>query len=83
MESCFLKALKIAQEQKAKSLELRAASSLAQLWAHQGKTHQARQILVKTYNWFSEGFEIPDLQKARAMIEELTERSSIGQQIRF
>jgi tetratricopeptide (TPR) repeat protein len=40
-EACFLKAIEIAQRQQAKSLELRAATSLARLWQSQGKTAEA------------------------------------------
>ena len=71
VESCFQKALKIAREQEAKSLELRAATSLAQLWTRQGKASQARQMLGAVYNWFREGFDTPDLQKARVLMDEL------------
>ena len=63
-ETCFQKALTIAREQESKSLELRAAASLAQLWVRQDKASQAGQMLRDVYDWFSEGFDTPDLQKA-------------------
>ena len=64
-ESQFLKSLAIAREQKAKSLELRAAISLNQLWSSQGKKEDAKELLSSTYNWYSEGFEMVDLRNAR------------------
>jgi predicted ATPase len=71
VETCFFNALKIAQHQKAKSLELRAAICLARLWHHDGKAEQARQLLGETYDWFTEGFDTPDLQEAKKLLEEL------------
>ena len=56
-ETCFLKAIDIARQQSAKSLELRAVMSLARLWQQQGKQHEARTMLSEIYNWFTEGFE--------------------------
>jgi predicted ATPase len=71
-EPCFYQALDVARQQEAKSLELRAAISLARLWQEQGKTTEAHRMLSKVYNWFTEGFETKDLQEARALLEELT-----------
>jgi predicted ATPase len=68
----FLKAIEISQKQHAKSLELRASTSLARLWQQQGKTKQAQKLLSKIYNWFTEGFDTKDLQEAKAMLEVLT-----------
>ncbi|HEV8713122.1 MAG TPA: adenylate/guanylate cyclase domain-containing protein [Candidatus Binatia bacterium] len=70
-EACFLKALDIARKQQAKSLELRAATSLARLWQQQGKQAAARQLLAEIYGWFTEGFDTKDLQEAKALLEEL------------
>jgi predicted ATPase len=70
-EACFLKAIDIAQKQQTKSLELRAATSLARLWRRQGKTAEARQRLAEIYGWFTEGFDTKDLQEAKALLEEL------------
>jgi predicted ATPase len=71
-EACFLKAIEIAQKQQAKSLELRAAMSLARLWQSQGKHHAARNMLSDIYGWFTEGFDTKDLQEAQALLEELS-----------
>jgi len=70
-EECFLKALEIARQQQAKSLELRAAMSLSRLWQQQGKKDEARQLLAEVYGWFTEGFDTKDLQEAKVLLEEL------------
>jgi len=72
-EACFLKALEISQKQQAKSLELRASTSLARLWQQQGKKAEARQMLSEIYGWFTEGFDTKDLQEAKALLDELAE----------
>ena len=71
-EVCFLKATNIAQTQQAKSLELRAATSLARLWLQQGKRTEAHKLLSEVYNWFTEGFDTKDLQEAKALLEALS-----------
>ena len=45
--------------------------SLARLWQQQGKTKEAHELLAKIYGWFTEGFDTPDLQEAKALLEEL------------
>ncbi len=70
-EECFLKAIEIAQRQQAKSLELRATMSLARLRQKQGRSAEARAMLVNVYEWFTEGFDTADLQEAKVLIEEL------------
>jgi predicted ATPase len=71
-EACCHQALAVARRQQAKSLELRAVTSLSRLWQHQGKRAEARQLLEEIYGWFTEGFDTPDLQEARALLETLT-----------
>ena len=61
----------MAREQGAKSLELRAATSLARLWRNQGKHTEARDLLAPIYGWFTEGFDTRDLKEAKALLEEL------------
>lgn len=70
-EACFFKALEAAGQQKAKTFELRAAMSLARLWQKQGCLDEARKVLAKIYNRFTEGFDTPDLKEAHALLEEL------------
>lgn len=69
-ESCFHKALEVAQRQGAKSLELRAAMSLGRLWQQQGKRKQAYELLSEIYDWFTEGFDTADLKEAKTLLEE-------------
>jgi predicted ATPase len=71
VEACFLKAMEVACKQQAKSLELRAATSLARLWQQQGKTAEAHKLLADVYNRFTEGFDTKDLQEAKALLDEL------------
>ena len=70
-EACFRRAIDTAQGQGAKSLELRAATSLARLWTEQGKRGQAHDLLAPIYGWFTEGFETADLRDAKALLDEL------------
>jgi predicted ATPase len=65
------RALAVARAQQARWWELRSTSSLCRLWRDQGKHEQARQMLADVYAWFTEGFDTPDLQDARALLEEL------------
>jgi predicted ATPase len=71
VESCFHQAITIAQNQSAKSWELRAATNLARLWQTQGKREVARELLVQVYEWFTEGFDTADLIDAKALLDEL------------
>jgi predicted ATPase len=64
-------ALRIARRQQAKSYELRAATSLARLWAEQGRRPEAHQLLAPVYGWFTEGFDTSDLRGAKALLDEL------------
>jgi len=70
-ETCFHQALAVARQQQAKSIELRAAMSLARLWQQQGKRTEAHELLAPIYGWFTEGFATADLQEAKALLEEL------------
>jgi predicted ATPase len=70
-ETCFLHALSVARPQQAKSLELRAAISLAKLWQSQGKRQEAYNLLMPVYNGFTEGFDTADLIDAKALFDEL------------
>ena len=71
-EACFLKASEIAQTQGAKSLELRASTSLAKLWCGLGRRVEARDHLAAAYGSFNEGFDTADLQAARRLLEGLS-----------
>jgi len=70
-QGCFQRAIQIASRQAAKSLELRAAMSLARLLDKQGRRGEARTMLADIYNWFTEGFDTADLKDAKALLDEL------------
>jgi predicted ATPase len=67
----FCRSLDIARRQAAKPYELRAATNLARIWRHQGRRSEARDLLAPIFGWFNEGFEMPDLIDAKALLEEL------------
>ena len=69
-ELYFERALAVARQQQAKSWELRAATSLAQLWRDQGKRDKARDLLAPVYGCFTEGFDTLDLKEAKALLDE-------------
>jgi predicted ATPase len=70
-ERCFHQAIALAQNQQAKSCELRAATSLARLWQSQGKREETRQLLCDVYHWFTEGLDTADLKDAKALLDAL------------
>jgi len=69
-ERYFHKAIEVACNQGAKSLELRATLSLARLWQKQGRTEAASQRLNEIYSFFTEGFDTADLREAKALLDE-------------
>jgi len=71
VEQVFHRSIEIARSQGAKSLELRAATSLARLWQANSRSTEAKQLLVPVYEWFTEGFDTPDLQAAQELIGQL------------
>ena len=70
-ESHFETALAIAKAQGARSIELRAATSLVRLSQNQGKHQEAHDLFDPVYDWFTEGFDTADLKDAEALLEEL------------
>ena len=76
-ETHFEQALAIARQQQAKSWELRAAMSLARLWRDRGECVTARELLAGLYDWFREGFETLDLQRARMLLAMLTAQAGL------
>ena len=71
-EACLQHAIEIARGQQARSWELRATTSLCRLLQKQGRRDEARQELAAIYGWFSEGFDTPDLQDAKALLGALS-----------
>jgi len=64
-ESYLEKSIEVARGQRSKSLELRAATSLAELWREDGRPDEARALLEPVCRWFNEGAETADLRRAR------------------
>jgi predicted ATPase len=69
--SWFQRAIDTARGQEVKSLELRAATSLARHWRDQDRRAQAHDLLAPVYGWFTEGFDTADLIDANALLHEL------------
>ena len=69
--TCFQRAIEIAQNQRAKSWELRSTMSLARLLTKQNRRDEARAMLAEIYNWFTEGFDTADLKDAKALLDQL------------
>jgi predicted ATPase len=70
-QSLLDNALTIARSQSARSLELRAARDLADLWRDRGKRDEARELLASVCGWFTEGFGTLDLKEAKALLDDL------------
>jgi predicted ATPase len=70
-EFAYQQALAVARGQQAKALELRAAVSLSRLWQAQGSRRQAYALLSPIFDWFTEGFDTPDLLEAQALLATL------------
>jgi predicted ATPase len=81
-ETCLHQALHVARHQHARSLELRATTSLARLWQSQGKYQEAHDLLAPVYAWFTEGFDTADLQAAKTLLTTL-EKATTGQDDRI
>jgi class 3 adenylate cyclase/predicted ATPase len=71
-EAIFRQALAVAARQSARSLELRAAVSLARLLAESSRKAEAHNLLAPVFAAFTEGFARPDLQEARALLSALS-----------
>jgi predicted ATPase len=71
-EQHYRQAIAVAERQSAKLFQLRASTSLARLWRDQGRCTETRDLLGPIYGWFTEGFDVPDLKDAKALLDELT-----------
>jgi predicted ATPase len=70
-QASLQQAIRIAQAHPAKSLEFRAATSLARLWGEQSRRAEALNLLAPVYGWFIEGFDTADLKDAKALLDQL------------
>ena len=71
-EGSYRRAIEVAQQQEAKSCNLRAAIRLARLLQSQGRRYEAVTMLADIYGWFTEGFDTADLKEAKALLDELS-----------
>jgi tetratricopeptide (TPR) repeat protein len=69
--TCFEQALEVAHSQGARSLELRAATSLSRFWRDESREDEARSLLAPVYDGFTEGFDTQDLRDAKALLDSL------------
>ena len=70
-EMLLRQAADLARDQEAKALELRAVTSLARLLVQRGDGAEGRELLARSYGWFSEGLDLPDLRDARQLLDTL------------
>ena len=70
-KSLLVGALATAQLQAARSLQLRVAHDLAKLWRDEGQREEACKVLTPIRDWFTEGFDTPDLKEAKSLLKEL------------
>ncbi len=71
-EAKYREAMERAQRHDSQSVELSAAIGLANLLARDGRTTEARDILVPVYDAFTEGFDTIDLKDAERLVAELS-----------
>ena len=71
IEASLRQAIEVAQRQEAKGWELRAATSLARLWLDRCRRNEAIELLAPVYGWFTEGFDMPHLREAKALLDML------------
>lgn len=77
-ERLYLRAIDVARQQEAKSLELVAAIALARLWRDLGRSRQAYDLLADVYQWFTEGYTTRDLREAKALLDELSTLTGVS-----
>jgi predicted ATPase len=70
-EAELKRAITIARQQEAHWWELRAAATLARHWQDEGRSFEAISLLQPIYSWFVEGFDTPDLKKAKTLLDQL------------
>jgi predicted ATPase len=71
-EMHFLRAVDIAESQGAKLWGLRAATSLARLWARRGRREDAVNLLAPLCGWFADDDSAADLAEAELLLRQLT-----------
>ena len=67
-----MEAIDVARRQEAKALELRSSVALGKLWQQKDKRREAHDLVSPIYDWFTEGFDTPNLKEAKALLDELS-----------
>ena len=75
---CFGQSIMVAQQQQAKSLELRAVMCVARLYKNQGRQDEAWSLLAQIYDQFTEGFDTKDLLEAKVLLDELSQSNRLA-----
>jgi predicted ATPase len=70
-EASLKRALVVARAQQTQLFHLKAARDLARLWGERGERRRAHDLLAPIYDWFSEGFDTPDVREAKALLDAL------------
>ena len=70
-ERSYRDAIGVARRQHARSLELRATTSLARVFKDRRRNDEAFELLTPVYAWFAEGFDTVDLREAKTLLSEL------------
>ena len=68
-EKSLKRALDVARQQKAKSLELRAGICLARIWINSNREKEAVEVLTEVHDWFTEGIDSFDLKEAENLLQ--------------
>jgi DNA-binding winged helix-turn-helix (wHTH) protein/predicted ATPase len=76
-ERSLRRAVRVADQRRARGFQLRAATSLARLWHAQGRTRQACELLGGMYGWFGEGHDTADLIAARTLLDQFSARETV------
>jgi predicted ATPase len=76
-EDALLTAIAIAQQQKARSFELRAALSLAKLYHSTDRPADAHAVLALGLKGFSPTPEFPEIEQAQALLAALAETDEV------
>jgi predicted ATPase len=71
-EACFMRSLELSRARRLRTWELRTATDLAKLWIDQGRSAEARAVLLQVFEQFTEGFETADLKAAEYLLETLS-----------
>ena len=71
VEAMFFESLELAEKHKDRFWQLRCANSLAKLMGERQERQKAYDLLFPIYDWYTEGFDTPDLQEAKELLEQL------------